>query len=299
MKNNITDALNNLNSQGYHRTNIFDLGSEPLENSFDRNCLFFDEMLNSESIRKELEIIKNNPSEASKRNKNKPFELNQHDYLKRALQINDGDFFHFYINDFFTSIASKFLETEEPKIFNILTWIHSWSGELNREGSQMWHRDREDYKLLKIFVYYKDVSDQDGPFQYVPNSFCGADFNGLHSGRNSYWDYASNSRNYGHPKSSEELAQCESNHVSFTGKKGDIIMVNNSGFHRGGYVKGGMRIATHACYLRPDAYQIKEQKYFTSFNYDKEAVNYIDFNSEEFKALGEKTKHFLIHNPYL
>ena len=43
MKNNITDALNNLNSQGYHRTNIFDLGSELLENSFDRNCLFFDE----------------------------------------------------------------------------------------------------------------------------------------------------------------------------------------------------------------------------------------------------------------
>ena len=171
--------------------------------------------------------------------------------------------------------------------------MHSWKKGYNRQHSQNWHRDREDYKLLKIFVYYSDVNKENGPFEYVPKSFCGGDFYGLYEGRKEYMDYASDSDNRGNTKSKEELDKCEETKITFTGVPGDIIMTNNSGFHRGGFVEDGVRVMTHGLYLRPDAYMVKEQKYFTNFNYASDSVNYMDFNSKEFTQLGDKCKHFM------
>ena len=34
--------------------------------------------------------------------------------------------------------------------------------------TRQWHTDMEDYRLLKIIIYLNDVSDNDGPFQYIP-----------------------------------------------------------------------------------------------------------------------------------
>ena len=36
--------------------------------------------------------------------------------------------------------------------------------------SRQWHIDMEDYRTLKIIVYLNDVSDDGGPFQYIPKS---------------------------------------------------------------------------------------------------------------------------------
>lgn len=36
--------------------------------------------------------------------------------------------------------------------------------------TRLWHTDIEDPHLLKIIVYLNDVSDEDGPFQYLPKS---------------------------------------------------------------------------------------------------------------------------------
>ena len=34
--------------------------------------------------------------------------------------------------------------------------------------TRRWHTDMEDYRLLKIIIYLNDVTDNDGPFQYIP-----------------------------------------------------------------------------------------------------------------------------------
>jgi hypothetical protein len=34
--------------------------------------------------------------------------------------------------------------------------------------SRLWHRDHEDRRMLKIFVYLNDVNEKGGPFQYIP-----------------------------------------------------------------------------------------------------------------------------------
>ncbi|MBV9386687.1 MAG: phytanoyl-CoA dioxygenase [Chroococcidiopsidaceae cyanobacterium CP_BM_ER_R8_30] len=35
-------------------------------------------------------------------------------------------------------------------------------------GTQLWHKDAEDRRILKIFVYLNDVSEHHGPFEYIP-----------------------------------------------------------------------------------------------------------------------------------
>lgn len=36
--------------------------------------------------------------------------------------------------------------------------------------SRLWHMDTEDRKLLKIIVYLNDINEDNGPFQYIPQS---------------------------------------------------------------------------------------------------------------------------------
>lgn len=294
MKNKIQEALEQLNTLGYYKTNVTEVLDNYGLNLFNNNIEFFNQMLSNDFIQNELNIIQNNPNERFQRSGGKPFEITHYHYLNRALSINDGSFFNLYLHDYFTQIASKFLEVDNPQIFNILAWVHSWNSKYGRYHSQNWHRDREDYKLLKVFIYYSEVTEKNGPFEYVPKSFCGGDFYGLYEGRTNYWDYASSADNGGRPKSQEEIDKCDSTFVSFTGKPGDIIMVNNSGFHRGGFVDEGVRVCTHALYIKPDAELIKNG-YFSSFNYEPNVVNYIDFNSPEFKQLNNKQKHFKIN----
>lgn len=287
----VKKVVNQLNTLGYYKTNVIDALDEYGLNLFNNNIDFFNKMLDDEFIKDELEIIKTNPNDRHERSGGKPFEITHYHYLKRALTLKDGSFIELYLNNFFTEIATKFLDVENPQIFNVMAWIHSWNKQYNRTHSQNWHRDREDFKILKIFIYYSDVNKNNGPFEYVPRSFCGGDFE-TNKGLTEYMDYASNSSNAGEPKSNKEIELCNKNYISFTGKTGDIIIANNSGFHRGGFVEDGVRICSHALYIRPDAYMIKDQKYYTGFNYN-DTVNYIDFESNEFNKLRDFQKYFM------
>ena len=35
-------------------------------------------------------------------------------------------------------------------------------------GTRIWHFDREDRRVVKVIIYLNDVSEQDGPFEYIP-----------------------------------------------------------------------------------------------------------------------------------
>ena len=37
-------------------------------------------------------------------------------------------------------------------------------------GSRLWHIDKEDRKILKVIIYLNDVSEDDGPFEYISKS---------------------------------------------------------------------------------------------------------------------------------
>ena len=39
-----------------------------------------------------------------------------------------------------------------------------------QQKSRLWHLDREDRRMLKIIIYLNDISEEGGPFQYIPKS---------------------------------------------------------------------------------------------------------------------------------
>lgn len=47
---------------------------------------------------------------------------------------------------------------------------HTLASNSPARESQLWHRDREDHLILKLFVYFSDVDDGAGPFTYAPGT---------------------------------------------------------------------------------------------------------------------------------
>lgn len=94
--------------------------------------------------------------------------------------------------------------------------------------SQRWHRDPEDRKLVKVFVYLSDVEDiGSGPFTYVRGSQEGGKYRHLFPQQFPAGSY---------PKEGEvESAVDKENIRMCLGKAGTVIFCDTSGLHRGGF----------------------------------------------------------------
>jgi phytanoyl-CoA dioxygenase PhyH len=56
---------------------------------------------------------------------------------------------------------------ELPRL-DYVTVTYSGPAEGELRFSQLWHRDYDDTKVVKLFVYLTDVGDEDGPFTFLP-----------------------------------------------------------------------------------------------------------------------------------
>jgi len=65
-------------------------------------------------------------------------------------------------------IVSKYLGFW-PCLHSIGAWLN-YPTDAPPELSQLWHRDPEDLKLIKVFIYLADVDEQCGPFTYIPRT---------------------------------------------------------------------------------------------------------------------------------
>lgn len=133
------------------------------------------------------------------------------------------------------------------KLYSLDQWYTVPVGsEQQRVGAQAWHRDPEDLHVVKVFVYFSDVGDQAGPFEYIPGSAEGGRYGHL-------WPWSIKSSVY---PSQEELASQipEADVVSATGAAGTIIFCDTSGLHRGGFSTKDPRILAAITYLSPAAY---------------------------------------------
>ena len=62
-----------------------------------------------------------------------------------------------------------------PRITNIDYWLNVPEVPGTRPiASQIWHRDYEDKKLLKVFVYFTDVDEKSGAFSVVSKTHYGS-----------------------------------------------------------------------------------------------------------------------------
>ena len=77
-----------------------------------------------------------------------------------------------YPEIFYWSLQEKLIDIVENYIELPLLY-HGY--EFKREvangklvGARRWHRDTEDYRMVKIIIYLNDVGEDDGPFEYIP-----------------------------------------------------------------------------------------------------------------------------------
>ena len=109
--------------------------------------------------------------------------------------------------------------------------------------SQRWHRDPEEQRLCKMFVYLTDVDETAGPFTYVRGSTRGGIYGSLFPQQRPLGAYPDNAE--------VERAIDPSDIVTMTGKAGTVIFCDTSGLHKGGHATGKVRTMFTAFYTSP------------------------------------------------
>ncbi len=114
-------------------------------------------------------------------------------------------------------------------------------------GSQRWHRDPEDRRMCKVFIYLTDVLDVNaGPFTYAKGSQVGGP-------NRSYFPQKFPQGSYP-PAGAVEKVIAEKDILPCFGKAGTIIFADTSGLHKGGlsitiprtmYTSGYSSFASH------------------------------------------------------
>jgi hypothetical protein len=99
--------------------------------------------------------------------------------------------------------------------------------------TQLWHRDNDDYMTPKLFVYFTDVTEADGPFCYAPRT------HPIGDRRLEAELDAPNGRT-----SDEEMKRIvpEDEWVVCTGTAGTIILADTCGYHKQVKPTGGERV---------------------------------------------------------
>tara|TARA_Y100001973_G_C5205316_1_gene341073 strand:- start:1230 stop:2096 length:867 start_codon:yes stop_codon:yes gene_type:complete len=214
------------------------------------------------------------------------YEITQYEHLNRGLTLKDGNFINLYISDTLVDMATYFYG-EPPKLRNLFTYIHPQNPAADEFASQKWHRDPEDFKIFKAFIYLGEVKKETGAMSYIKHSqFGGINQNicdnliGNNYGRGWHFHYE--------PRQ-EDVDMME-------GKPGDIFFVNTHGLHKGGFVKQGIRCMTVGCYLSPDSHAIIGHNMggssLKTIN-GRPQIMEIDYDSDEFKSLSDKQKFIL------
>lgn len=116
-------------------------------------------------------------------------------------------------------------------------------------ASQRWHRDPEDKKMCKMFLYLNDVDEQAGPFIYVPQSHYGGKWRRLFPQDPPAGVYPPDGA-VERVVPQEEIRVC-------TAPAGTLIFCDTSGLHKGGYATAKERFmftigfASQACVSPP------------------------------------------------
>ncbi|MBP9748879.1 hypothetical protein KBD18_01610 [Patescibacteria group bacterium] len=93
--------------------------------------------------------------------------------------------------------------------------------------SQNWHRDPEDKKMCKVFIYLNDVDEDAGPFVYVRGSHYGGSWRHLFPQKPPRGSYP--------PPGAVESSIPAKDVAVCTAPAGTVIFADTSGLHRGGF----------------------------------------------------------------
>jgi len=268
---------------GFARSHIYHLLTDGELRWFEKCQEYYKSFVEAPTIQKRIDLLwKGAPMTGG----GKAFEVTHADYLGGPLTLETGAFFHLYSNETFLDIAKQYLGTE-PVMRNIATWIHSYTAVAARDRSQRWHRDTEDPRILKIWMYYSNVTHQQGALEYVKNSRWGDKNNGIWPNYDEDTDLWP-THGYLDAPAATQIPSADV--IMATGEIGAIVFGDTNGFHRGGLLQEeGLRLKTQCCYLRPTAYQIRKGP-LQCFNHNPERGNLCDKNNPLYGTLSPRAQ---------
>jgi hypothetical protein len=227
--------LNGLNENGIAIVHINDLAGGA--SAFVRLKAAVDELL-AESGEKFNDILS---SELAGPIGSKPFNK---EMLGSEIEFDpESAFAQFALQDSLLNIANAYFGMYvKLRYYNV--WHTRPSGVPARE-SQLWHFDREDNFILKVFLYLQDVDEGSGPFTYAPETHR----RGAHSGRQPKYFLEGNV----HRSRDEDMDRVipRDKWITGTGVKGTIIFADTRGFHKGGDARTGDRLMYTCMYTSP------------------------------------------------
>lgn len=197
--------------------------------------MHIDELPGAEAPRRmeDLEAaVRGKRSEEIETNADKPYliQIMQHQYTDR-----DNVFARFALQKTLTDIAKGYFGMSVK-----LCYYDAWVNLPRKDPSthsQLWHRDPEDLKTLKVFLYLVDVDERNGAFSYVPQTH---KVGRLSKAQPDILDYSGGNQR----SSDEQMVKSVPREawMTCTGKKGTLILADTSGFHKGGHCTDRERV---------------------------------------------------------
>lgn len=125
-----------------------------------------------------------------------------------------------------------------PKIIDVSVWQTN-PGDGGDPAAQKWHRDLDDWRACKLFVYLTDVGPKQGPHMFVPGSHRPE----LFEIRGLPPDRFFTSAGRGMDSTIDAIP-----HLEVQGEAGMTFLANTYCYHRGKPVEEGHRIIFQVCY---------------------------------------------------
>lgn len=127
---------------------------------------------------------------------------------------------------------------------------HTFATQTEARESQLWHHDREDHFIIKVFVYLSDVDEGAGPFTYAAGSH-------LKRGLSRTPDhFVEGGVRRSNDKQMADVAP-EDCWVKATGGKGTIVFADTRGYHKGGLARTSDRLM-YLCMFTSQASESEE-----------------------------------------
>ena len=118
----------------------------------------------------------------------------------------------------------------KPTLTDLLSWW-SFPGPQTPVDSQLWHRDRADWRMVKLFVYLTDVDSSSGPHVYMKNTVDKRDLIEI--------------RRF---TESEVKSHFADDAITAVGAAGSAFMTNPQGLHRASLPVNAPRLVFEATY---------------------------------------------------
>lgn len=151
-------------------------------------------------------------------------------------------FARFALNERILRIANAYFGMyTRLRVYNV--W-HTFVSPGDAKQSQLWHRDREDLLILKVFVYLNDIDDGAGPFTYAP---------GTHK-KGPIQTHPPSFDEQGVRRSTDEQMATvvpADKWIKAIGPKSSIIFADTHGYHKGGHCTERDRIMYHCMFTSP------------------------------------------------